>query len=159
MREAALFNASAQQGLYTSFTPMNNRSFTIEAWIQPTGFPNPSDHSIVGLCPTQITSQCLHANIRSAKLYFGFYNNDVRGETNVVVNQWIHGAFVYDAVARTQTIYLNGFRNAQNIGSNALGVTSGNITIGYNQNVDPSRNYFQVISDCDTIVISKRTFF
>ena len=147
VRQAALFDASAHQGFYTSFMPLNNRSFTIQAWIQPTGFPNPGDHSIVGLCPIQTTSQCLHANIRSSRLYFGFYYNDLRGGTTVVLNRWIHATFIYDAVERTQTIYLNGFRDAQSTGSNILDVTSGNVTIGYNQNVDPSQNYFQVISN------------
>ena len=146
VRQAALFNASAQQAIYTSFIPLNNRSFTVEAWIQPTGLPNPVDHSIVGLCPAQTVSQCLHINIRSTKLYFGFFFNDIRGNTTILPNQWIHVAFAYDAIARTQTIYLNGLRDAQNTGSNVLGVASGNITIAANERVDAPQNYFQVRS-------------
>ncbi|CAF4223716.1 unnamed protein product, partial [Rotaria sordida] len=31
------FNASVKQAIYTSFIPLSNVSFTIEAWIKPTG--------------------------------------------------------------------------------------------------------------------------
>lgn len=142
--QAALFNASAQQAIYTSFIPLNNVSFTVEAWIKPTGYPNPRDHSIVGLCPSKIMNHCLHINIRNTKLYFGFYFNDVQGVTTILLNKWIHTAFVFDVTTMRQTIYLNGFRDAQTTASNVLQVTAGNFTIGTNQGVDYPNCFFQV---------------
>jgi hypothetical protein len=130
--------------MYTPFIPLNNISFTVEAWIKPTGYPNPSDFSIVGLCPIRTTNYCLHINIRNQKLYFGFYFNDVQGGTTILLNQWIHAAFVFDATVNNQTIYLNGFQDGQNTVSSVLRVTSGNFTIGTNEGVALPYNYFQV---------------
>jgi hypothetical protein len=142
--QAASFNASAKQAVYTSFIPLNNISFTVEAWIKPTGYPNPVDHSIVGLCPLKTMDHCLHINIRNTRLYFGFYNDDASGGTEVLLNQWVHVAFTFDLTTKIQTIYLNGFRDGQNNASNALQVTSGNFTIGTNEAVQFPNNYFQV---------------
>ncbi len=142
--QAASFNASAQQAMYTSFIPINNVSFTVEAWIQPTGYPNPSDLSIVGLCQSTTLNDCLHLNIRSGNLYFGFYADDARGATNISLDQWIHVAFVFDATALTQTIYLNGFQDAKRNTTGFLLVTSGNFTIGTNEFILIPYNYFEV---------------
>ena len=142
--QAASFNASAQQAVYTPFIPLNNVSFTVEAWIKPTGYPNPIDHSIVGLCPSDIINHCLHINIRNKKLYFGFYYDDVQGGTEILLNQWIHAAFTFDVTTKIQTIYLNGFQDGLNNASNVLQVTSGNFTIGTNEGVNFPNNYFQV---------------
>jgi len=142
--QAALFNASDQQAVYTSFIPLNNVSFTVQAWIQPTDYLNQTDLSIVGLCLSEVTSSCLHINIRNTKLYFGFYYNDDQGATTILLNQWIHAAFVFDVTTMKQTIYLNGFQDGQHTASNVLGVTAGNFTIGTNQAVHYPNNYFQV---------------
>jgi hypothetical protein len=142
--QAASFNASAKQAMYTTFIPLNNVSFTIEAWIQPTGYPNPSDHSIVGLCPSETSDYCLHINIRNRKLYFGFYFNDDPGATIILLDQWVHTAFVFDVSTMQQTIYLNGFQDGQHIVSSALLVTTGNLTIGTNEGVVIPYNYYQV---------------
>ncbi len=88
--QAASFNVSRKQAIYTSFIPLNNVSFTVTAWIQPTGYPNLVDHSIVGLCPSATVNHCLHISIRNQKLYFGFYFDDVKGATTILLNQWIH---------------------------------------------------------------------
>jgi hypothetical protein len=142
--QAASFNASAKQAMYTSFIPLNNVSFTVEAWIQPTGYPNPTDHSIVGLCPSATANHCLHINIRSKKLHFGFYFNDARGTTTILLNQWIHTAFVFDISIKKQTIYLNGIQDGAAYVSSAFAATSGNFTIGVNERVVTTTNNFQV---------------
>ena len=148
VNQAALFNASARQAVYTSYIPFNNVSFTVETWIQPTGYPNPRDHSIVGLCPSKIIDHCLHINIRSTYLYFGFYFDDLQGATAIPLNQWIHAAVVFDATTKLQTIYLNGVRDGQTTASSVLQVSSGNFTIGMNEAVSFPNNYFQVIEIC-----------
>jgi hypothetical protein len=142
--QAAAFNASITQEMFTPFIPLNNVSFTVEAWVKPTGYPNPSDHSIVGLCPAQSTDYCLHINIRNQKLYFGFYFNDAQGGTVILLNQWINAAFVFDVTTKIQTIYLNGFQDGQHTSTSALLVESGNFTIGTNEGVSVPDNHFQV---------------
>jgi hypothetical protein len=142
--QAASFNASAKQAIYTSFIPLNNVSFTVAAWIQPTGYPNPIDHSIVGLCPSTTINHCLHISIRNQKLYFGFYLDDARGKTTILLNQWIHAAFVFDASAKKKAIYLNGVQDGNTHVSSAFAATSGNFTIGVNERVVTTSNNFQV---------------
>jgi hypothetical protein len=141
--QAASFNASAEQAMYTSFIPLNNVSFTVGAWIQPTGYPNPEDHDIVGLCKSTTTDYCLHIVIRYRKLYFGFYGDDCSGTTILLLNQWVHVAFVFDLTKMTKTIYLNGFQNNGLCTSNVLRVQSVNFTIGTSLVYTPN-NYFQV---------------
>ncbi|CAF3748069.1 unnamed protein product [Rotaria sordida] len=137
------FNASVKQAIYTSFIPLNNVSFTIEAWIKSTGYPNSTDHSIVGLCPSQTTRRCLYINTRNTKLYFGFFSDDLQGATTISLNQWIHTAFVFDATTKQQTIYLKGVQDGQASASSALLMTSGNFTIGMNEQVNAPNNYYQ----------------
>jgi hypothetical protein len=153
--EAALFDASARQALFTSFIPLHEVSFTIEAFIKPTAYPNPADDSIVGLCPLQVEDYCLHVNIRNEKLYFGFYYNDVGGKTTLALNQWVHTAFVFDVKSETLHIYLNGFLDGKASVTSALKVTSGNFTIGTNEGVALPDNFFQVREPCS----SSTTYF
>ncbi|CAF3941742.1 unnamed protein product, partial [Rotaria sordida] len=152
--QACSFNASVKQSIYTSFIPLNNVSFTIEAWIKPTGYPNPTDHSIVGLCPSQSTRRCLHINIRNTKLHFGFFSDDLQGATTISLNQWIHIAFVFDATRKQQTIYLKGVQDGQASASSALLMTSGNFTIGTNEQVNVPNNYYQ--GYIDHLSVSRR---
>ncbi|CAF4149565.1 unnamed protein product, partial [Rotaria magnacalcarata] len=141
--QAASFNASQQQAMHTSFIPLYNVSFTIDAWIKPTGYPNPENHSIVGLCPSKIVNKCLHINIRNKKLYFGFYNDDLQGGTEILLNEWIHVAFSFDKVTSMQTIYLNGYLDGQHKASTTLEISSGNFTVGTNEGVNFGSDYFQ----------------
>ncbi|CAF0712116.1 unnamed protein product [Adineta steineri] len=157
--QACSFNTSAKQALYTSFIPLNNISFTIETWIKPTGYPNPTDHGIVGLCPIEAGNRCLHITIRNTKLHFGFYSNDCEGSTTISLNQWIHTAFVFDLKTKIQTIYLNGFQDGQNSGSSALLVTSGNFTIGMNEQgyIDHLSITQRAKSSCEILEIATLT--
>jgi hypothetical protein len=142
--QAAIFDASAKQAIYTSFIPLHEVSFTVETWIKPTGYPNPTDDSIVGLCPSQIEDYCLHINLRDRKLYFGFYYNDVEGETPIILDRWIHTAFTFDAATLTLTIYLDGVADGHAKVTSPLKISSGNFTIGTNEGVALPDNYFQV---------------
>lgn len=142
--QAIYLNQSGKQAMYTPYIPLRNVSFTVEAWIKPTGYPNPSDFSIVGLCPSQTTNYCLHINIRNTKLYFGFYFNDVAGATLIQLNKWIHTAFVFEVTTRLMTIYLNGVVDGQSVRTSSLLVNSGNFTIGTNEGVVIPNNYFEV---------------
>jgi hypothetical protein len=115
--------------MYTPFIYLTNVSFTIEAWIQPTAHPNPSDHDILGMCQSGSNDYCLQLLIRSQKLYFGFYGDDLTGGTAISLNQWINVAFVFDATTKQQTIYLNGYSDGSRTANNVLLLKAGNVTI------------------------------
>ena len=106
--KAAAFNKTTQQALYTSYIPLTNVSFTIDAWIQPTVIPTSGDSNIIGLCANSSKDYCLQILIRSQKLYFGFYSDAVTGATNISINKWIHVAFGFNMQTKLQTIYING---------------------------------------------------
>ena len=143
--QAVLFNASLQQTIRTSYISLYNVSFTVDVWIKLTAYPTSgADSHIVGLCPSGSTSRCLQILIRSQKPYFGFYSNDLGGAATISLNQWIHLAFVYDVIKRTQTIYVNGVQDSQRTNVSPLVVSSGNFTIATNENIATSTGYFQV---------------
>lgn len=142
--EAVLFNASAKQAIFTSFIPLYNRSFTIEAWIKPTGYPNSKDHTIFGLCKTSTTNYCLHLMIRYEKLYLGLLANDASGTTNITLNQWSHIAFIYDFSTKTESVYLNGFKDGQKNPADPFLATDGNVTIGMHERISVPGNNYQV---------------
>ena len=154
IRQSALFDASVEQSIFTSFIPLTSTSFTVETWIKPTGFPNEKDHSIVGLCSVQDPNYCLHITIRHEKLYFGFYYNDVEGQTTIIADQWIHGAFVYDSTEKTQRIYLNGVLDGEASVSSDLLATTGNFTIGINEVMESTISFFQ--GYIDELLITQR---
>lgn len=142
--QAASFNASSKQALYTSFISLNNVDFTVDLWVKQNGYPNPQEYSIVGLCPTHVTSYCLHLTIRNKKLYMGFFYNDLQSTTTVTLNRWTHVAFVFERNSLRQSIYVNGVLDQQRIATNPLKCTRGNVTIGTNEYVLIPNNYFQV---------------
>ena len=94
-----------------------NTSFTLAAWVYFTSLGSGQGYSTIfgnTLTNPAVTTEAgtLHAglNTGSDKAHFGFNNsNDVTGATApMVVNQWYHIAFVYNATGTTQRIYVNG---------------------------------------------------
>ncbi len=86
-----------------------NNSFTLAGWAYSTAvFPN-GYSTMFGNLGTGAGT--LHAGLGngSNRAHFGFDGNDANGiTTTVLANQWFHYAYVYDAVAQTQRIYING---------------------------------------------------
>ena len=149
-KNALSLSASSNQYLITTFIPLSTTSFTIEAWIYPTGFPNTLDHSIFGLCSGPGPNQCLHLTIRKTasvfRLYFGFNTNDCLGNETLTINKWAHVAFVFDQSTLEQSIYLNGILDNRCTASATLAVNSGNATIGNIPLIvsTSGNNFFQV---------------
>ncbi|CAF3416461.1 unnamed protein product [Rotaria sp. Silwood1] len=141
--QAASFNASLKTSIYTSFIPLNNISFTVDAWIKQNAEPNPTDYSIVGLCPSSTTDNCLHINIRSKKYYFAFYSDDLQSVTTASLNRWTHVAFVFYASTRKQMIYINGVLDQSRTASGVLKASLSNFTIGTNLRIRTPNNSFQ----------------
>ena len=132
--QALWLNLTTSQSLTTSYIPLANNSFTIDAWLYPTSYPNLQDHIIVALCPLANDSTCLHLTIRKNNsnyhLYFGFYNNDLSGATPVSRNKWTHVAFVFDMNNFQQSIYLNGLLDSSRNSTSPFLATTGDFTIG-----------------------------
>lgn len=156
VNRAVSFSTSAPSYLSTSFVPINTRSFTVDTWIYPTGFPNPSRlHTILGLCPQQIVQECLQLFLRYdptlgyATTVFGVMESaDLLGTVPIRLNTWTHIGFVYGRSAGRQIIYVNGVYDNSRKNSNGFNGTSGTVYIGNNLNLvsNPSygANSFQV---------------
>jgi len=142
--EAVSFNRTTQQALYTSYIPLSNSTFTIEAWIQPTLIPNSGDSNIFGLCANTSKDYCLQILIRSQKLYFGFYSDSIGGSTNLSINKWIHVAFVFNINTKLQTIYINGISDGTHTATNGLLAYQKNFTIAINSLIGSTSAIFQV---------------
>ena len=96
-----LVSSSPQLKLY-------NESWTFETWIYLTTISSTLQYGIIGQCKTAANYTCLQLAIRNSKLYLGFYNDDLAGNTTLTFSTWYHVGFVFDCVNRTQSIYLNG---------------------------------------------------
>jgi hypothetical protein len=59
-------------------------------------------------CGATIQDQCLQILIVNGKVYFGFYNDDLAGSTQLSSNQWYHVAYVYNRTSSGRFVYLNG---------------------------------------------------
>ncbi|CAF1334941.1 unnamed protein product [Rotaria sp. Silwood1] len=153
VNQALVFNATDNQSLTSPSMSLASTSFTIDAWIYPTGFPNSQDHSIVGLCPYLTFSECMYLTIRkngsNCYLYFGFYGDECPGNTYVSVNEWIHVAFVFETNSLTQSIYLNGKLDVSRTAAGPFKANPETLTIGNIPVLDSlsGSNYFQGIID------------
>jgi hypothetical protein len=150
VNQALILNASSNQYLYTSYIPLINASFTIELWFYPTGYPNPTDHSLLGLCTLPSNDRCLHLTVRNFSgayfLYMSFFGDQFPGYTAVPLNQWTHAAFVFDLTSRYASIYQNGLLLVSAQFSLPLQGTTNNVTIGYIPGIVAAygTNFFQV---------------
>ncbi|CAF4064944.1 unnamed protein product [Adineta steineri] len=145
---AISFVANSNQMVSTSYIPLANISFSIDAWIYPTGLSNALHQSICGLCPTAAADQCLHMTLRltssSYPLYFGLYNDDVNTNTPATLTKiWVHAAFVYDGKNRTLSVYRNGIFLSGGSTSSGLKATSGSFQIGNLPVLVPTINTWQ----------------
>ena len=134
LNQALVLNSSASQWLVTSYIPLGNMSFTVDAWLYPTALLFAKDHSILGLCPFISNDQCLHLTIQKSgfnyNLYLGFFGDDCQGTTSVTLNKWIHVAFVFDKMTMKQSICLNGLLDSSRTASIPVWAFTGNVTIG-----------------------------
>jgi hypothetical protein len=165
VNQAVKLTPSSNQYLYTSYIPLINASFTIELWLNPIGYPNPTDHSILGLCTNLSNDQCLHLTIRNStgiyRLYMSFFGDNCLSNTSVSLNHWTHAAFVFDSTTLAMSIYQNGLLVGNCIAAFPLQGTANNVTIGYIPRIVATygTNFFQVKHSffswfqCENIII------
>ncbi len=86
-------------------------SFTISTWIQLLGNAplNSSEFGLFTHCENKTIDKCLYLTVRYGKLLSSLYiSNNLTGNTFLTSYVWYHVAYVYDRVALSQSIYLNG---------------------------------------------------
>ncbi len=85
-------------------------SFTISTWIQLLSNAPliSSEFGVFTHCESQVIDKCLYLTVRYGKLLFSLYINNISGNSSLTNNIWYHVAYVYDRVALTQSVYLNG---------------------------------------------------
>lgn len=105
-----------------------NHSFTVDAFVQ---FPDPTagDLSILGTGGST-DNQGLHLIERNDKPFMGFFSNDTAGNTPLAANTWYNIAWVYDATAQTQTMYVDGNLDVQSSGHAAFQGTGQTVAVG-----------------------------
>lgn len=105
-----------------------NGSFTVDAYVN-FATPTAGDLSVVGTGGST-TSTGLHLIERGDKPFMGFYSNDTPGNTLLAANTWYNIAWVYDASAQTQTMYVDGNLDAQAGGHSPFLGTGQTVAIG-----------------------------
>lgn len=108
---------------------LENRSWTFEGWIY---FQNNYgyDLGIVGNCESKEKNKCLHLNVRSSYLFFGFFANDFSGSRILLNNNWYHFAFVMNCETKQRSIYLDGIVDQQLYSDSCYQGRTTNMTIG-----------------------------
>lgn len=95
---------------------IRDHDFTVAAWVKIKEYlPNKEDYCILGT-KTSSYQQGIHLLIRNQKPYFGFYNNDLRGKTNLEAGKWYHLVWRYNKLSGEQAIFLNGKLDSRSLG-------------------------------------------
>jgi hypothetical protein len=133
--QAISFANNSNQMVSTSYIPLLNQSFSINAWVYPIGLTNLFHDAICGLCPTATNDDCLHMtffkNGTSYTQYMGFYGDDVNSDAPAItVKNWIHVAFTFDSTTRTVSLYRNGVLLRSGTTAQQLKAKNGSFQIG-----------------------------
>lgn len=96
------------------------QSFTFAVWLQKprdasTGYRNSKNENFQTVLSTQNSpggcSNSFHFALSDNMMYFGTYCQDCPANgISVPIDQWFHAAWVYDASAREQRMFINGNR-------------------------------------------------
>jgi len=95
---------------------LREHDFTVAAWVKIKEYlPNKPDYCIIGT-KNNTYQQGIHLLVRDRKPYFGFYNNDLRGKTNLEAGKWYHLVWRYNKLSGEQAIFLNGKLDSRSLG-------------------------------------------
>ena len=95
---------------------LRDHDFSVAAWVKIKEYlPNKEDYCIIGT-KTNSYQQGIHLLIRSRKPYFGFYNNDLKGNTVLEAGKWYHLVWRYNKLSGEQAIFLNGKLDSRSLG-------------------------------------------
>ncbi len=107
---------------------LTNRDFTVEAWIRIDDFSGHADKSILGTDQTG-PNNGLHLIVRNRRPFFGFFVNDMTGQTELSTGVWYHLAWRYTTETQEQVLFINGVLDAASTGHAPFQGT-GDILIG-----------------------------
>jgi hypothetical protein len=150
--------SSLQQSVVVtqSVLKLNRMSFTIECWIHPTSL-SVYDNAIFAQCQNSSHQNCLHLGIRNGTLFINYYEESLKGNSALKVNNWYHVAFVFDAVSFQLSIYLNGKQDAAKKLSKSYQGTHDIITIGTSKISRTHHTHFDGYIDQLSVVSSVKS--
>ena len=95
---------------------IRDHDFTISAWIKIKEYlPDKEDYCVIGT-KTNTYQQGIHLLLRKQKPYFGFYSNDLEGNTRIEAGKWYHLAWRYNKENGEQAIFVNGKLDSKSLG-------------------------------------------
>ena len=95
---------------------MRDHDFSVAAWVKIKKYlPSKRDYCIIGTM-NNTYQQGIHLLIRDQKPYFGFFNNDLQGKTNLEAGIWYHLVWRYNMLSGEQAIFLNGKLDSRSLG-------------------------------------------
>ncbi len=95
---------------------IRDHDFSVAAWIKIKEYlPGRRDYCILGTRSNSY-QQGIHLLIRDKKPYFGFFNNDLQGNTILESGQWYHLVWRYNKLSGEQAIFLNGKLDSRSLG-------------------------------------------
>lgn len=150
--EVAEFNGKSFIVLPSANTlGLSNNDFTVSAWVklEPKNDDRKRDFTILGTEESYYRGG-LHLLIRNSKPYFGFYSNDLAGNTELDANRWYHIVWRYTKFNQEQAVFLNGKADGDSPNHPAF-VSNGNLYIGKSIN---QNNHFE--GRMDDVVIWNR---
>lgn len=123
---------------------IRDHDFSVAAWVKINEYlPNKADYCILGT-KSNSYQQGIHLLIRNRKPYFGFFNNDLQGNTVLEAGQWYHLLWRYNKLSGEQAIFLNGKLDSRSLGHPAykgrdnlyIGVAGFNWSSNMNGSID-----------------------
>lgn len=106
----------------------NAGSWTASVWVKFSTVNKGSDNAIFGHGVAS-GNNGLHLAERTSKVYFGFYGNDLTGNTTLAVNTWYNIVWVFNYSTKLKQIYVNGNFDASG-GTVGYGGTGSNTEFG-----------------------------
>ena len=95
---------------------IRDHDFTVSAWIKIKEYlPEKEDYCIIGT-KTNTYQQGIHLLIRDQMPYFGFYANDLKGNTRIEAGKWYHLVWRYNKENGEQAIFVNGKLDSKSLG-------------------------------------------
>ena len=131
---------------------ISNSDFTVSAWIKLAreNTREKRDFSILGTQESYYRGG-LHLQTRDNRPYFGFFSNDLWGNTHFVPNKWYHVVWRYNKYNQEQAIYVNGKKDVSSLNHPPF-VSNSDIFIGRSIS---QRNLFE--GKIDDLIIWNRT--
>lgn len=127
---------------------LNNKSFSISAWLKP---KDTNFNVCFNIGTVTSPSQMLHVGLYNGGVKYGFFNDDYDPSYSWSINNWYHIVWTFNTTSRLKSIYVNGSLLGSAIASGQLN-TNNVVYIGYHNTdyynglIDDLRVYEREIS-------------